>query len=45
MLPYVIALVALALVFGLVMALRKQPSTVSNQPSAISHQASASSDT
>jgi hypothetical protein len=34
MLPYVIALIALALVVGLVMALKKQPSAVSNQPSA-----------
>jgi hypothetical protein len=34
MLPYVIGLVALALVVGLVMALKKQPSAVSSQPSA-----------
>ena len=33
MLPYVIALVALALVVGLVIALRRKPSAVSNQPS------------
>jgi hypothetical protein len=34
MLPYVIALIALALGIGLVIALRRQPSAFSNQPSA-----------
>ena len=33
LLPYLIALVALALVGGLVVALRRRPSAISNQPS------------
>jgi hypothetical protein len=34
LLPYVIALIGLALVAGLVVALRKKPSAISHQPSA-----------